>query len=169
MLVKKKFVRRAILPVLLILLAVILVSYFTVQRESKKTSILILQQALKIFTPPKQLLNTGWRILDGDYNYIREGIKNSSGKGLQLFTLPGNYWVMDTMRRFIKNTFVLAMPQEDFKAEVSLAMSDFADLNCPHQQAGIILLNDTGNLANNIRFSVEKGCAFCSTFYRNIF
>ena len=155
--VKNKFVRRATLPVSLILLAITLISYFAFEKTSKEDIAANFTTSFKNIHTPEQLLNTGWKILDRDDNYIREGIKNSNGKGLQLYTLPGDYWITDTMKRFIKNTFVLAIQRGDFKADATLSMSDFADLRCPHQQAGLILLNDTNNLANNIRFSVEKG------------
>lgn len=155
-LIKNKLTRRTIFSVVLIFFALISVCYFAFQNVSKDDIGINFTTSFKNIYTPGELFNTGWKVLDPDTNYIHEGLKNANGKGLQLYTLLGDYWVTDTMRRFIKNTFVLAIPQGDFKAEVSLSMSDYSDFKCSHQQAGIILLNDTTNLANNIRFTVIK-------------
>lgn len=166
---KKKFLRRTILPALLVFLAIILISYFRFQNASKADIDIDFTTSFKNIYTPEELLNTGWKVLDPDIAYIREGLKNANGKGLQLYTLPGDYWITDTMRRFIRNTFVLAIPHGDFKAEVSLSMSDFNNINCSHQQAGIILLNDTGNLANSLRYTAVRGLPGTAPHFQEIY
>ena len=114
------------------------------------------------------LNSRGWRFVDKD-EFLLRMVKPKEG-ALGLSTAAGDIWVKEDSgeQRMIKNMLVREIPDEDF--EIVTHISGFYP-HQPHQQAGIVLLDDTVKKNTFIRFTIthnhpEEKKMFPGYFFR---
>jgi len=137
---------KKLVPSLIVIAIVVVVSVVVFRSGGTKT-----ESFADDFTSVEKdtLIQHGWFVKSTDEGYWKK--RNEHPGQLTLYTLRGDNWPDPSNKPDIKNLLVRSISSECFTAEVHL--SEFIPSE-NWQQAGLLLLEDTGFLGKSIRVSI---------------